>query len=59
VSFIAQALAFLAQHVDLLEALWNAIEKGASKDSLKAAIKQAEIEASDAVMKEELGLPPA
>lgn len=57
-SFIAQALAFLAEHADILEAIYNAIAKGATKDSIKEAIKRAEIEASDAVMREELNLPP-
>jgi len=51
-------LAFLAEHVDLVEAIFDAITKGASKDSIKAAIKQAEIAASDATMREELNLPP-
>lgn len=55
---LVAALAFLAQHADLIEALWDLISKGVSKDRIKAALKQLEIEISDQAMREELGLPP-
>lgn len=57
-STFAQALAFLAEHWDLVEAIFKAITSGASKESIKQAIERAEVEGSDAVMREELGLPP-
>lgn len=50
-------LAFLAKYSGLIEALVKAIEAGASEESIKELLKKAEIEASDAIMKEELGLP--
>lgn len=53
-AIIGQLLAFLADHSDIITAIVKAIESGASKDSVKAAIKAAQIEASDAVMREQL-----
>lgn len=50
-------LAFIANHLDVLDALYKAITAGASKASVIELLKKAEVEASDAVMKEELGLP--
>ncbi len=50
-------LAFLFNHLDVLTALVKAVEAGASKDSIIELLKKAEIEASDTIMKEELGLP--
>lgn len=55
---LGQVLAFLAEHADLVTALYKAIASGASKDSIKAAIESAEVTASDEVMREELGLQP-
>lgn len=49
-------LAFLAEHYELIEAIVRAVAVGASKESLRAAIRRAEIEASDKIMREELGL---
>lgn len=54
---IGDILAFLAAHADIVTALYNAITKGADKASILKAIEAAEVEASDAVMREELGLP--
>ena len=54
---LGQVLAFLWTHADVIAAIVKAIESGASKDSILAALKKAEVEASDAIMKEELGLP--
>lgn len=56
-SIVGQLLAFLAEHADLITAIVKAIESGVSKESVKAAIKAAQIEASDAAVREELGLP--
>lgn len=52
---IGTLLTFLADHADVIEAIVKAIESGASKEAVREAIKQAQIEASDAVMREELG----
>lgn len=49
-------LAFLAEHYELIEALVNVIDTGASKESVKQAILRAQVEASDAAVREELGL---
>jgi hypothetical protein len=54
-ALVGQLLAFLAAHADVITAIVKAIEAGASKESVKAAIKAAQVEASDAVMREELG----
>lgn len=53
---IAQIFAFLAEHTDLIEALYELIQSGVSKDSIKKAIRALKIEVSDDAMKEELGL---
>lgn len=53
-ALIGTLLAFLADHADLITAVVKAIESGASKESIQAAIKAAQVEASDAVMREEL-----
>jgi hypothetical protein len=53
-ALIGTLLTFLADHADVIEAIIKAIDSGASKESVKAAIKAAQIEASDAVMREEL-----
>jgi hypothetical protein len=53
---IAQALAFLAEHADTIEEIVNAVKAGATKDAIKLAIRAAAIEASDAAIREELGV---
>lgn len=52
---VGQLVAFLTNHWDLVVAIIQAIESGASKESLLAAVRAAQIEASDSVMREELG----
>lgn len=53
-AWVGPVVAFLADHFDIIEAIAKAIAAGASKESIKAAIIAAEVEASDAVMREEL-----
>jgi hypothetical protein len=53
-SAVAKILLFLADHSDVIDLLVEALEGGANKDSVKAAIRSAMIDASDAAMREEL-----
>jgi hypothetical protein len=46
---------FLLQHADLVSAIKDAIDGGASKQELMKAIERAMVAASDAQMKKELG----
>ena len=46
---------FIAAHPDLVIALKDAIEGGASKDALMKSIQESLVAASDAEMKRELG----
>lgn len=48
---------FLVGHSDLIGLVYDAINKGLSKDQLMAAIKREMVEASDAAVKAQLGLP--
>jgi hypothetical protein len=52
---VGRLLVFLADNVELVMAIIQAIEAGASRDAIRAAIKAAQIEASDAAMREEIG----
>jgi hypothetical protein len=54
-ALIGTLLTFLADHADIVAAIVKAIESGASQESIREAIKAAQVEASDAVMREELG----
>ncbi len=47
---------FLFEHADLLEDVVDALAKGTPKDAIRAAIRRAKVEASDAAFKEELGI---
>ena len=51
---IAKVLAFLAEHVALLEALYDAIQRGAKPEDVEKAIRATAIAASDAEMHREL-----
>lgn len=57
-SLFATIIAFLAEHVDLLEDVYDFLKSGGDKAVLKKAIRDAKVAASDAVVKEELGLDP-
>ena len=52
---MSAVLAFLLEHIDLIELLGEAIAGGASKDKLRAAIRKEMVEASDAEMRKEFG----
>lgn len=54
---LARLALFLLEHADLIEDLVEAIHAGANKDQLKAAIRKAKVQASDAAFAEELGIP--
>lgn len=53
---ITTILALLAEHADLIEDVVSALAAGTPKDALKAAVKAAKKEVSDAAFREELGL---
>lgn len=53
---IGAILSFLVSNLDLFELIFDAItNKGVSKDEMMAQIKKQMVDASDALMKEELG----
>lgn len=52
---IAKALEFLLEHLDVVVVLVEALEGGASRESIKAAIRAEMIKASDDQMRRELG----
>jgi hypothetical protein len=47
---------FLLEHADLIGDVIDVVASGASKDSLRKAIRDLKIEISDEAMREELGL---
>lgn len=53
---LASVGAFLVEHADLIGDIVEALEKGTPKDAIKAAIRAAKVQASDAAFKEELGI---
>lgn len=46
----------LLENADLIEEVVNAVKSGTPKDAIKAAIRAAKVQVSDAAFKEELGL---
>lgn len=50
-----QALQFLLEHAGLIDAIKDAIDAGTSKEDLLRVIRESQIAASDAAMKEEIG----
>ena len=56
---LASLVPVLKDYKDVLAAVEQMIEAGASKESIIAAVQKAEISASDTMMREELGMPPA
>jgi hypothetical protein len=53
---ILEAGEFLVEHADTIEEIVDALRAGATKDAIKAAIRRAAIDASDAAIREELGV---
>lgn len=43
-----QLLALLLEHADLIEAVIDAVQSGTPKDAIRAAIRAAKVQASDA-----------
>jgi hypothetical protein len=46
----------LLEHADVLVDVVQAIERGTPKDAIRAAIRAAKVQVSDAAMREELGV---
>ncbi len=55
---IAAFLAFLTEHMDLIMAVYDAVDGGTKKEDILKAIRQAQIDATDAAMKADLGPKP-
>ncbi len=55
---IATFLTFLLEHADLVNAIWEAIDGGATKAEILAGIRQAQIDATKAAVAEDLGPRP-
>jgi hypothetical protein len=55
---VVDLFVFLAEHYDLIEDLVSVIRSGASKDSVRTALRDLKVEMSDQAMREELGFPP-
>ena len=53
---IVQIGQFLLEHADLVEDIYDVIASGASKDSIKKAIRDLKVKVSDEAFKEEMGL---
>jgi hypothetical protein len=53
---VEKLAAFLLAHADLVADLIEAMDAGASKEDIRAAIRAAKVATSDRAMKEELGL---
>jgi hypothetical protein len=47
---------FLLEHADLALEVIEALERGTPKDAIRAAIRAAKVQVSDAAMREELGV---
>ena len=55
---IAAFLAFLQEHMDLVMAVYDAVDGGMKKEDILKAIRQAQIDATDAAVKADLGPKP-
>ena len=55
---IAAFLAFLQQHMDLVMAVYDAVDGGMRKEDILKAIRQAQIDATDAAVQADLGPRP-
>lgn len=53
---LVTAGAFLLEHADLVDDIYEVIASGASKQSIKQAIRSVKVKISDQAMQEELGL---
>ncbi len=52
-------LRFLIEHIDLVTAIYDAIDGGMSKEEVLAGIRKAQIAATDAAVEKDLGPRPA
>lgn len=55
---IASFLRFLLAHMDLVEAIYDAVDGGMSKDDILKAIRDAQIAATKAAVEADLGPRP-
>lgn len=55
---IVTFLTFLLEHAELINAVWEAIQGGAQKKDVLAAIRQAQIDATNAAVEADLGPRP-
>jgi hypothetical protein len=53
---LAKVGAFLLEHADLVDEIYELIASGVSKESIKKAIRALKVKVSDQALKEELGL---
>lgn len=52
---LAEVGTFLLKHADLVNDLYEVLASGASKESVKRAIRAIKVQVSDAAVQEELG----
>ena len=58
VPLIAAFLTFLLEHADLVNAVWEALQGGATKAQILDAIRQSQIAAATAAVEADLGPRP-
>ena len=58
VPLIATFLTFLLEHADLVNAVWEALQGGATKTQILDAIRQSQIAAATTAVEADLGLRP-
>ncbi len=57
-TMIAAFLSFLLTHANLINAIWEAVDGGATNEQILKAIRSSMVAASDAVVEAELGPRP-
>jgi hypothetical protein len=58
VTAAAEVLEFLIEHADLVDDVVDLIRSGASKDSIRKALRDIKVSLSDKLIQDELGLGP-
>jgi hypothetical protein len=58
VAMIVPFLTFLLDHADLLNAIWEAVQGGATKEDILKAIRASQLAAADAAVEADLGPRP-
>lgn len=57
-TMITTFLEFLLKHADLVNAIWEALDGGATKEQILAGIRQTQIDAAKAAVEADLGPRP-